>query len=89
MAGEVTESLKVHGTDMLDEDAGGGAVDVDLGSEGCWFGAGGCGCHQHDRSSEEGVGLNDNAVARPSLFMADLFGESQGEDVTPAHEGSP
>jgi hypothetical protein len=34
MASEVTESLKVHGTDMLDEDAGGGAVDVDLGSEG-------------------------------------------------------
>ena len=40
MAGEVTESLKVHGTDLLDEDACGGALDVDHGSEGRWFGAG-------------------------------------------------
>jgi len=89
MAGEVTESLQVHCTDLLDEDASGGAVEFDLGSEGRWFGAGGCGCHQHHRSWEEGVGLDDDAEAAPSLFVADAFGESQGEDVTPAHEGSP
>ena len=89
MAGEVAESLKVHGTDLLDKDASGGAVDVDLGSEGRWLGADGCGCHQHDRSRKEGVGLHDDAEARASLFAADTFGESQGEDVTPAHEGSP
>ncbi len=33
MPGEVAESLWVHGTDLLDEDASGGAVDVDLGSK--------------------------------------------------------
>jgi hypothetical protein len=33
--------------------------------------------------------LDDDAEAAPSLFVADAFGESQGEDVTPAHEGSP
>ena len=89
MAREVTESLKVNGTDLLDEDAGGGAVDVDLGSEGGWFGAGGCWCHQHHGSWQEGVGLHNDAEATPSLFVADTFGESQGKDVTPAHEGSP
>jgi hypothetical protein len=83
VAGEVTESLKVHGTHLLDEDAGCGAVDFDLGSEGRCFGAGGCGCHQHDRSWEEGVGLHDDAEAGPSLLVAGAFGESQGEDVIP------
>ena len=89
MAGEVTESLQVHRTDLFDKDTSGGAADVDLGPEGCWFSAGGCGCDKHDRSWEEDVGLHDDAEAGSSLFMADAFGESQGEDVTPAHEGSP
>ena len=89
MAGEVTESLKVDGTDLLDKNASGGAVDVDLGPEGRWFGAGGCWCHQYYRSGEEGVGLHDDAEARSALLVADTFGESQCKDVTPAHEGSP
>ena len=87
--GEVTESLPVHGTDLLDEDASGCAVDVYLGAERRWFGAGGCGRHQHDRPWEEDVGLHDDAEARATLFVANASGESQSEDVTPAHEGSP
>lgn len=89
MAGEVTKSLEVHSTDPFDEDASGGAVDVDLGSEGRWFGTSGCGGHQHGGSWQEGVGLHDDAEATPSLLVAYSFWESQCVDVTPAHEGSP
>ena len=88
-AGEVAESLKVNGSHLLDEHASQGAVDVDLGSEGRWFGAGRCGCHQHYRSWEEGVGLDDDAETTPSLFVSQPLGESQGEDVTPVHGDSP
>lgn len=89
MAGEVTEPLKVDCTDLLDKHPGEGAVDIDLGSEGSWFGAGRCGCHQDYRSWEEGIGLHDDTETTPSLFVSQPLGESQGEDVTPVHGDSP
>jgi hypothetical protein len=33
--------------------------------------------------------LNDNTETTPSLFVSQALGESQGEDVTPAHGDSP
>ena len=89
MAGEIAESLEVDGSDLFDEYASQGAVDVDLGSEGRWFGAGRCGCHQHHRSREEDVGLHDDAEATPPLFVSEPIGKPKGEDVTPAHGDSP
>ena len=89
MAGEIAESLKVDGTDLLDKYASEGAVNVDLGSERGRLGARRGGCHQYDRPWEEGIGLYDDAEAAPSLFVPQAFGEPQGEDVTPAHGDSP
>ena len=89
MAGEVTKPLKVDCTDLLDKHPREGVVDLDFGSERGWFGARRCGCHQYYRSWEEGVGLHDDTETTPSLFVSQSLGESQGEDVTPAHGDSP
>jgi hypothetical protein len=65
MAGEVTEALYIDGTDLLDEHASRGAIDVDLGPERCRFGAPRRGRHQHDGPWKEGIGLHDDAEATP------------------------
>jgi hypothetical protein len=48
MTGEVTQTLDVDGTDLLDEHVSRGAIDVDLGPEGRRFGSGRRGCHEHN-----------------------------------------
>ena len=89
MARQVAKPLEVYRTDLLDKHPCASAVDVDLGAEGSWFRAGRCGCHQYYRSWEEGIGLHNDTETTPSLFVSQARGESQGEDVTPAHGDSP
>lgn len=89
MACEITKTPGVDGTDLLDENPSSGAIDVDLGPKRRWLGARRRWCHQHDRPRKKGVGLHNDTEATSSLFVPYPLGESQDEDVTPTHGGSP
>ena len=89
MTGEVAEALDVDCTDVLDENASCSAINVDLGPKRRRFGARRRWRHEHNRPREERVGLHNYAKPAPALLAAHTSRKSQGEDVTPAHAGSP
>ena len=89
MTGKVTEALDVDGTDLFDENASSGAVDVDPWPEGRRPGARRRRRNQHDRTRQESVGLHDDTEAKPSLLVSHTFGQPESEDVTPTHGDSP
>ena len=89
MARQVTNPLHVDCADLLNEHPGSGAVDVDFGPEGRGLGVRRRRRYEYHRAGEEGVGLHDDSESGSVLFVADSLGKPEGEDVTPAHEGSP
>lgn len=89
MTSEVTKTLHINGSNLLDEHPSRGAIDIDHGPERCRPSARGCRRHHHYGAWEEGIGLHDDAEATSSLLVPQSFRESQGEDVTPTHGGSP
>jgi len=89
MACEITKTLDVDGTDLLDEHPSSVAIDVDLGPKRRRLGARRRRRHQHDRPRKKGVGLHNDTEATSSLFVPYPLRESQDEDVTPTHGGSP
>ena len=74
--GQTPKPPHVNRADLFDEHTSGCGIDLDLGSEGCGSGTGGCRCKQDHRAREERVGLHDHTVSLTVLFVADLFGES-------------
>jgi hypothetical protein len=89
MARELTEAIDIDGTHLLHQDSGLGAFDSDFGPKGRSPGTGRRRRHQDDGPGEQGVGLNDHAIAFALLFVTAAFGKPKLEDVTPPHEGSP
>src|SRR5262249_3950077 len=67
-ANECTESADVDGTDLLDQDAGGLAEQLDLRAERCRPRAARCRRDQHHRARQQLVGLDDHTIA-PALLL--------------------
>lgn len=89
VAHQVAEPLGVDGADLLDEDAGPLAGDVDLGPKRRRPGAAGGGGNDHRRARQELVGLDDDSEALVVLLVADALREAEAADVTPEHEALP
>ncbi len=89
MPGQISESIDVDGSHLLDEDSCFSALDLNLGSERCPASARRRGRDQNHRAGEERIRLNDHPEPLAMLFVADPFGQPEVENVTPTHEGSP
>src|SRR5215470_9423393 len=68
-AHELTKPPGVDGTDLLNQDAGGLAEQVDPGAERCRLGAARRRRNQHNRAWQEFVGLNDYAIPSALLLV--------------------
>jgi hypothetical protein len=83
------EPAGVYGTDLLDEDSRGLTLDVCLGSERCWPGTFGGGCHDDGGPWQELVRLNYDSEAIAVLFVTHTFRQTEPVDITSAHVALP
>lgn len=81
MVWDVSETRDVDGAHLFDQDFGLGALDFDFGSKGRWSCGGGRRRNQDHGAGEEGIRLNDHALALPVLFVPDALGESKSFPV--------
>src|SRR6266487_2252719 len=84
-AHQVTEPPSVHGSDLLNQDAGGLAEQFDLGTERGRPGAAGCWRDQHHRAWQELVGFDDHSIASALLLVTAPAWQAELVDVTPQH----
>ena len=89
MAGQDSESIDIDSTDVFDKNPSRCPIDLDLGSERCWFGAPGSRGDQNDGPGKKRVRLHDDSEAFPLLFMTHTLVEAEVKYVTPLHGGSP
>ena len=74
MPGEVAEAGHVDSTDVLDKYPCKDSFNLDLWSERRWSRARRGGCHQHYGAGQERIGLHDDAVPGPVLFVPHSLG---------------
>lgn len=86
---DLSQSLHIHGTHLLDENFGHGAIDLDLRTKRGRSGARGGGREEDDRPRQKRVGLEDDSEPTAALLVTDTFWEPESEDVTPAHAVAP
>src|SRR5215831_6495978 len=84
-AHEFTKPSGVDGTDLLNQDAGGLAEQVDLGAERCRLSTARRRRNQHNRARQEFVGLNDHAISSALLLVTGPARQAELVDVTPQH----
>jgi hypothetical protein len=84
-AHEFTKPPSVDGTDLLNQDAGGLAEQVDLWAERCRLSAARRWRNQHNRAWQELVGLNDYAISSALLLVTGPARQAELVDVTPQH----
>ena len=89
MPGEVPEAGHVDSTDVFDKYPGQDPFYLDLRSERSRSRTRRGGRHQHYGAGQQGIGLHDDPVPWPVLFVPHSLGKPQREDVTPAHAGFP
>ena len=89
MAGQTTEPLRIHRTDLLDEHASHRAGDFDLGSKGRRASAARRRSDEYDRAGKQLVGLDDHAVPIPVLLVANAARNRKPVHVTSEHAVPP
>ena len=84
-AHEFTKPPGIDGTDLLNQDAGGLAEQVDLWAERCRLSTARRWRNQHNRAWQKLVGLNDHAISSALLLVTGPAREAELVDVTPQH----
>ena len=82
---QVTEPPSVHGSDLLNQDAGGLAEQLDLGAERGRSCAARCRRDQHHRTWQELIGLDDHSIASAVLLVTGPAWQAELVNVTPQH----
>src|SRR5215471_6179249 len=83
---EFTKPPGVDGADLLNQDAGGLAEQVDLWAKRCRLGAARRWRNQHNRAWQELVGLNDDARSSDPLLVTRPARQAELVDVTSQHD---
>ena len=89
MSRPAPEALHVNRPDLLDQNARRDPTDLHLGTKRRGASTARSRRNDHDRPSEELVGLHDNAEAVAVLIVAYTLGNAEPIDVTPAHGETP
>jgi hypothetical protein len=88
-ADQVAEPSGIYSADLLDEDVGFLAQDLDFGAKRSWPGAARCRRYQHNRPRQQLIGLNYDTESASALLVARPGRRAERVNVTPQHEDSP
>jgi len=86
MSDQIAEPTDVDDSELFDKHSSRLSFDMGLGSKRRWAGALGRRRHDHDRTRQELVRLDDDAVTIAMLRVANASRETEANDITSAHE---